>query len=161
MINVAQWGWIYIYIYIYICICVRVLIYRSTYGCERVQYTQLISYRVRCYDQYPFLCLARSKLRRCSANHRAGYFSWAYSEQDTENGLRFGTYVIIPVPMHVLSTHHMWQYPCGHATQNQRHYYVKTTSRRRFDVITTLLLRHVYVGYWQWQACRPSGDYWD
>ena len=42
------------------------------------------------------LSLARSKLRLCSANHRAGYFSnlacdwlslvWAYSEQETENG---------------------------------------------------------------------------
>ena len=45
-----------------------------------------------------FLSLARSKLRLCSANHRAGYFSnlacdwlsivWAYSEQVTENGPR-------------------------------------------------------------------------
>ena len=45
-----------------------------------------------------FLYLARSKLRLCSANHRAGYFSnlacdwlsivWAYSEQETENGPR-------------------------------------------------------------------------
>ena len=43
-----------------------------------------------------FLSLARSKLRLCSANHRAGYFSnlacdwlsivWAYSEKGTENG---------------------------------------------------------------------------
>ena len=43
-----------------------------------------------------FLSLAGSKLRLCSANHRAGYFSnlacdwlsidWAYSEQETENG---------------------------------------------------------------------------
>ena len=43
-----------------------------------------------------FLSLARSKLRLCLANHRAGYFSnlacdwlsiiWAYSEQKTENG---------------------------------------------------------------------------
>ena len=42
-----------------------------------------------------FLSLAGSKLRLCSANHRAGYFSnlacdwlsivWAYSEQETEN----------------------------------------------------------------------------
>ena len=40
----------------------------------------------------------RGKLRLCSANHRAGYFSnlacdwlsivWAYSEQETENGPR-------------------------------------------------------------------------
>ena len=43
-----------------------------------------------------FPSLARSKLRLCTANHRAGYFSnlacdwlsivWAYSEQETENG---------------------------------------------------------------------------
>ena len=43
-----------------------------------------------------FLSFARSKLKLCSANHRAGYFSnlfcdwlsivWAYSEQETENG---------------------------------------------------------------------------
>ena len=43
-----------------------------------------------------FPSLARSKLRLCLANHRAGYFSnltcdwlsiaWAYSEQETENG---------------------------------------------------------------------------
>ena len=43
-----------------------------------------------------FLSLAPSKLRLCSANHRAGYFSnlacdwlsivWAYSKQETENG---------------------------------------------------------------------------
>ena len=46
-----------------------------------------------------FLSLAWSKLRLCSANHRAGYFSnlacdwlsivWAYPEQETENGPRF------------------------------------------------------------------------
>ena len=45
-----------------------------------------------------FLSLARSKLRLCAANHRAGYFSnlacdwlsivWVYSEQDTEIGHR-------------------------------------------------------------------------
>ena len=43
-----------------------------------------------------FLSVAWSKLRLCSANHRAGYWSnlacdwlsivWAYSEQETENG---------------------------------------------------------------------------
>ena len=42
-----------------------------------------------------FLSIARSKLRLCSANHRAGYFSdlacdllsiiWVYSKQETEN----------------------------------------------------------------------------
>ena len=46
-----------------------------------------------------FLSLTQSKLRLCSANHRAGYFSnlacdwlstvWAYSELKTENGPRF------------------------------------------------------------------------
>ena len=45
-----------------------------------------------------FLSLTWSKLRLCSANHRAGYFSnlacawlsivWAYSKQETENGPR-------------------------------------------------------------------------
>ena len=45
-----------------------------------------------------FLSLAQSKLRLCSANNRAGYWSnlpcdwlstaWAYSEQETENGPR-------------------------------------------------------------------------
>ena len=53
-----------------------------------------------------FLSLARSKLRLCSANHRAGYFSnldgdwrsivWAYSEQETENW--HNTQVIIVYP---------------------------------------------------------------
>ena len=46
-------------------------------------------------DHARFLSFARGKLRLCSANHRAGYFSnltydwltivWAYSEQETEN----------------------------------------------------------------------------
>ena len=45
-----------------------------------------------------FLSLARSKLRICLANHRAGYWSnlscdwpstaWDYSEEETENGPR-------------------------------------------------------------------------
>ena len=45
-----------------------------------------------------FISLARSKLRLCSANHRAGYFSnlacnwlsivWAYSREETESGPR-------------------------------------------------------------------------
>ena len=49
----------------------------------------------RKWAQSLYLFLARSKLRLCSANHRAGYFSnlacdwlsivWAYSEQETEN----------------------------------------------------------------------------
>ena len=58
--------------------------------------TPLISF-ARLYRAH-FLSLARSKLRLCSANHRAGYFSnlacdwlsivWAYSKQETENGPR-------------------------------------------------------------------------
>ena len=46
-----------------------------------------------------FLSLTWSKLRLCSANHRAGYFSnlacdwlsivWAYSKWETDNGPRF------------------------------------------------------------------------
>ena len=48
------------------------------------------------YTRARFLFLAGSKLRLCSANHRAGYFSnlacdwlsivWAYSQQETQNG---------------------------------------------------------------------------
>ena len=38
-------------------------------------------------------------------------------------------------------------YPSRLATQKLRHYDVKTTSRRRFNVMTTLLLRRVPVGY--------------
>ena len=48
------------------------------------------------FSRARFLSLTRSKLRLCSANHRAGYFSnlacdwlsivWAYSKQETENG---------------------------------------------------------------------------
>ena len=51
--------------------------------------------QVSSYTRAHFLSLARSKLRLCSANHRAGYFSnltcdwlsiaWAYSKQETEN----------------------------------------------------------------------------
>ena len=51
-----------------------------------------------------FLSLARSKLRLCSTNHRAGYFSnqacgwlstvWAYSEQQTEKGPCFLTQTV-------------------------------------------------------------------
>ena len=51
---------------------------------------------ISCYIRARFLSLAQIKLRLCSANHRAGYFSnlacdwlsivWAYSEQETENG---------------------------------------------------------------------------
>ena len=47
-----------------------------------------------------FLSLAWSKLKLCSANHKAGYFSnlacdwlstaWTYSQQETENGPRSG-----------------------------------------------------------------------
>ena len=51
-----------------------------------------------CITRARFLSLTRSKLRLCSANHRAGYVSnlacdwlsivWANSEQETENGPR-------------------------------------------------------------------------
>ena len=54
-----------------------------------------------------FLSLTQSKLRLCSANHRAGYFSnlacdwlsitWAYSEQETESG-----------PWSCMSEGHQW-----------------------------------------------------
>ena len=47
-----------------------------------------------------FLSLTQNKLSLCSANHRAGYFSnltcdwlsivWDYSQQETENGPRWG-----------------------------------------------------------------------
>ena len=50
----------------------------------------------KCITRAHFLSLAQSKLRLCSTNLRAGYFSnlacdwlsivWAYSEQETENG---------------------------------------------------------------------------
>ena len=53
-------------------------------------------YLSQCSSRARFLSLARSKLRLCLANHRAGYFSnlacdwlsivWAYSKQGTENG---------------------------------------------------------------------------
>ena len=61
-----------------------------------------------------FLSLVHSKLRLCSANHRAGYFSnlacdclslvWAYSKQKTENG-----------PWYMISTGlgHIWRSPFG------------------------------------------------
>ena len=35
------------------------------------------------------------------------------------------------------------RFPSGHTTQSQRDNDVKTTSERRFDVIMTMLLRHV------------------
>ena len=51
-----------------------------------------------CITRACFLSIGQSKLRLCSANHRAGYFSnlacdwlsivWAYSKQETENGPR-------------------------------------------------------------------------
>ena len=58
----------------------------------------VLDYYGRCPSQIwaRFLSLAHSKLRLCSANHRAGYFSnlpcdwlstvWAYSAQEPENG---------------------------------------------------------------------------
>ena len=57
-----------------------------------------------------FLSLARSKLRLCLANHRAGYFSnlacdwlsivWAYSEQETKNG-----------PWCIMGSRDQWEFP--------------------------------------------------
>ena len=53
------------------------------------------------------LYLAQSRLRLCSANHRPGYLSnlpcdwpsaaWAYSKQETENGLRFSWRAIFDI----------------------------------------------------------------
>ena len=61
-----------------------------------VRITQICSVALDTWAR--FLSLARRKLRLCSANHSAGYFSnlachwlsivWAYSEQETENGPR-------------------------------------------------------------------------
>ena len=66
-----------------------------------------------------FLPLTRSKLRLCSANHRAGYFSnlacdWlsivrAYSELKTENGPWFGEQFVIHVRAWISNyTHVKW-----------------------------------------------------
>ena len=56
----------------------------------------ILSYLTSQLHRARFLSLVRSKLRLCSANHGAGYFSnlacdwlsivWAYSGQETENG---------------------------------------------------------------------------
>ena len=72
-----------------------------------------------------FLSLAWSKLRLCSANHRAGYWSnlpcdWpstarVYSEQETENGSRLS--VLDPFVSHVPHLYHM--YP-SHTDVKQR-----------------------------------------
>ena len=53
------------------------------------------------------LYLAGSRLRLCSANHRPGYLSnlpcdwpnaaWAYSKQETENGLKFSWRAIFDI----------------------------------------------------------------
>ena len=68
-----------------------------------IKNTAITTYNRKPYDNdnrawARFLSLARSKLRLCSAIHRAGYFSnlawdwpsivWVYSEQDTEIGPR-------------------------------------------------------------------------
>ena len=65
-----------------------------------------------------FLSLVWSKLRLCSANHRAGYFSnlacdwlnivWASSEQETENGPWLSPYFLSPeciISFYVRATH--------------------------------------------------------
>ena len=74
--------------------------------CEKIHSLSLL--RAREGKTGPvFPSLARSKLRLCLANHRAGYFSnlacdwlsiaWAYSEQETENGPWFCSYDAKPV----------------------------------------------------------------
>ena len=49
--------------------------------------------------------------------------------------------------------------PRGHTRQWQRHHYVKTTSRRRFGVIITLLLRRVPAGHCQVTATHLKMGY--
>ena len=88
---------------------------------------------IHIYIRARFLSLAPSKLRLCSANHRAGYFSnlacdwlsivWAYSEQETENGPRTVQYMVIISAMDcfLLSTYpgsYEWltHWPLGDAT---------------------------------------------
>ena len=67
----------------------------DTQSCGTKKFMQIV-----CSSQFRahFLSLAPSKLRLCSANHRAGYWSnlpcdwlsiaWAYFKQETENGPR-------------------------------------------------------------------------
>ena len=80
-----------------------------------------------------FLSVTQSKLRLCSANHRAGYFSnlacdwlsivWAYSEQETENGPRIGAGHDILIEEHFCITGPLWTESTGHwrspLTKNQ------------------------------------------
>ena len=77
--------------------CENVFILTYTKGTGKIILTQShIQHTNGCNSWARVLSLAWSKLRLCSANHRAGYFSnmacdwlsrvWAYSEQETENG---------------------------------------------------------------------------
>ena len=118
----------YIYIYIYICVCVRVCICAFLYIDRHMDV-------IVCNIRNEFLIVLGAMtsahfcllLGVCSGGARPitgqvtsvtwPVIGWAYSEQETEDGPRFGIYVIIPIPMHVLTTHHTWQYPSGHATQ--------------------------------------------
>ena len=111
-----------------------------------------------------FLSLARSKLRLCSANRRAGYFSnlacdwlsivWAYSEHETENGLRWSMCVNLKVCG--LHTAEVWEIPidfsflfCGSIT----HYKI---SKRKTELVTLW----DYVG-WKWQIPeRENKTFW-
>ena len=56
------------------------------------------------------------------------------------------------IAVYVISNPFVLYTPSGHETQQERHNYVKTTSRRRFDAIMMLLLlRYVsQVLPWQW-----------
>ena len=77
----------------------------------------------------PFSVSARSKLRLCSASHRAGYFSnldcdwlsivWAYSEQVTENGPWTRVNSIGPWEMWPLSYSNNFQTPIRDAYLQQ------------------------------------------
>ena len=55
------------------------------------------------------------------------------------------TWFVVDHACHVLNKKIIkWErVPSGHTTRKQRHYYVKTAWRHRFDVIMTLLLCHV------------------
>ena len=70
--------------------------FMSPYGVTRPQWVKSTeNWHLLLLSWARFLSLARSELRLCSANHRAGYFSnlacdwlsivWAYSNQKTEN----------------------------------------------------------------------------
>ena len=124
--------------------------------CPSSLHTRLFDTRAR------FLSLARSKLRLCSAYHRAGYFSnlacdwlsivWAYSEQETENGPThmepnlshcYGKIHIISCqnpPSHVImvETSHLCHYHISYlkSKEYQCIYYIKNQVGLRNDYST-------------------------